>query len=56
MDKINTSRYTACQTHPERFNYKQPQLKKIPKAVYINPPESVEKTNKSRQQKGAMAS
>ena len=46
----------AFLAHPERFNYKQPQLKKIPKVVYINPPESVEKTNKSRQQKGAMAS
>jgi hypothetical protein len=39
----------AFLTHPERFNHKQPQLKKLPNAVYINPPESIEIENKSGQ-------
>jgi len=37
----------AFLAHPERFNHRQPQLKKIPMAVYVNPPESVGTTNKS---------
>ena len=39
----------AFLTHPERFNHKQPQLKKLPNAVYINPPESIEIENKCGQ-------
>ena len=30
----------AFLAHPERFNYQQPQLKKLPESVYINPPQS----------------
>lgn len=42
--------------HPERFNHKQPQLKKLPESVYINPPQSAEIENKSRQHVVYMAS
>jgi transposase InsO family protein len=46
----------AFLAHPERFNHRKPQLKKLPKAVYINPPKLVEEENKSGQQKAAMGS
>lgn len=46
----------AFLAHPERFNHKQPQLKKLPKAVYINPPKLIETENKSGQEKVTMAS
>jgi hypothetical protein len=46
----------AILTHPERFNHKPPQLKKLPKAVYINPPELTEIENKFGQNKGCVAS
>jgi putative transposase len=46
----------AFLAHPGRFNYKQPQLKKLPKAVYINPPQAVETENKSGQPEVCMAS
>lgn len=39
----------AFLAHPERFNHKQPQLKILPKAVYINPPEAIKNENKSGQ-------
>lgn len=45
----------AFLAHPERFNHKQPQLKKLPKAVYINLPQSVETKNKSGQPEACMA-
>lgn len=46
----------AFLAHPERFNHKQPQLKKLPKAVYINPPQSSEIENKSGQSEVCLAS
>jgi len=45
----------AFSTHPERFNHKQPLLKKLPQAVYINPPEAIKKENKSGQSEVCMA-
>lgn len=44
----------AFLAYPERFNYKEPQLKRLPEAVYINPPELVEIGNKSGQAKVGM--
>ena len=41
--------------NPGRFNNKQPQLKKLPEAVYINPPQTVEIVNNSGQLEGVMA-
>ena len=32
----------AFHAHPERFNHKEPVMKSVPAAVYINPPESTE--------------
>jgi transposase InsO family protein len=45
----------AFLAHPERFNHKEPQLKSLPEAVYINPPESIEIGNKSGQMEMCMA-
>jgi putative transposase len=45
----------AFLAHPARFNHKQPQLKKLPPAVYINPPQSNKIENKYGQPEGAMA-
>lgn len=45
----------AFLAHPERFNHRQPQLKKLPKAVYINPPKLLGTENKYGQKKAAMA-
>ena len=45
----------AFLAHPERFNHKEPQLKSLPDAVYINPPESIEIGSKSGQSEVCMA-
>ena len=45
----------AFLAHPERFNHRQPQLKKLPKAVYINPPKTLGNENKSGQPEVCMA-
>ena len=45
----------AFLAHPERFNYQQPQLKKLPESVYINPPQRVKIENKSGQKEVCMA-
>jgi len=45
----------AFLAHPERFNHQQPQLKKLPDAVYINPPESIGIENKSGQKEVCVA-
>ena len=46
----------AFLAHPARFNYKTPQLKKLPKAVYINPPQAVKTEDKYGQSEVSMAS
>jgi len=46
----------AFLAHPERFNYQQPQLKKLPESVYINPPQRVKIENKSGLSDVSMAS
>ena len=46
----------AFHKHPERFNHRQPQLKKLPNAVYINPPKLIGTENKYGQENAAMAS
>ena len=46
----------AFLAHPERFNHKRPQLKKLPKAVCINPPQSSGTENKSGQSEVCLAS
>ena len=44
----------AFHINPGRFNHKQPQLKKLPESVYINPPESTGKENKTGQSEMCM--
>ena len=46
----------AFLAHPERFNYQQPQLKKLPESVCINPPQRVKIENKSGLSDVSMAS
>ena len=54
-----TQRYAvlmqAFLARPERFNHRQPQLKKLPESVYINPPQSTGKENKIGQVEVNMA-
>jgi len=45
----------AFLNNPTRFNNKKPQLKKLPEAVYINPPKIIEIGNNSGQLEGGMA-
>lgn len=45
----------AFLAHPERFNHKQPKLKTLPEAVYINPPETIKNENKSGHSEVCMA-
>jgi putative transposase len=48
LEKRHAVLQQAFLEHPERFNRKEPQLKKLPNSVYINPPQSEEIVNKSR--------
>ncbi len=40
--------------NPKRFKNKQPELKQLPKAVYINPPQTIDILNNSRQLEAIM--
>jgi putative transposase len=41
LEKRHKVMMEAFEAHPERFNHKGPQLKALPAAVYINPPQTV---------------
>jgi len=56
LEKRQAVLMQAFLRNPGRFNHKQPQLKKLPKTVYINPPQSVENENKYGQPVVCLAS
>jgi putative transposase len=41
LEKRHRVLIAAFEAHPTRFNNKKPKLKKLPEAVYINPPQTV---------------
>ena len=55
LEQRHTVLMQAFLSHPDRFNHKQPQLKKLPESVYINPPKSTGIKNKSGQSQVCMA-
>ena len=56
LDLLKEQLMQAFLRNPGRFNHKQPQLKKLPKTVCINPPQSVENENKYGQPVVCLAS
>ena len=55
LEKRHAVLTQAFLNNPGRFNNKEPQLKKLPQAVYINPPKSIEIISKTGHINASMA-